>query len=134
MDFTQLNYAAVGVAAGSAFLIGGLWYSPLLFVRPWMRLNGFDDESLKGGNRVKIFGGSFVFALIIALNLALFLGKAPGVRFGTLAGVAAGLGWVTASMGITALFERKPMALVAINGGFHVVSFAVMGAVLGAWP
>ncbi|HVG71199.1 MAG TPA: DUF1761 domain-containing protein [Vicinamibacterales bacterium] len=32
-----------------------------------------------------------------------------------------------------AAFERRPPAYVAINGGYWVVSMAVMGAIIGAW-
>ena len=58
-----LNIWAVIVAALSTFLIGGLWYSPAVLGKAWMRENGFTEESLKGANMAKIFG------------LAFFLGK-----------------------------------------------------------
>jgi len=32
-----------------------------------------------------------------------------------------------------AAFEPRPPAYVAINGGYWVVSMAVMGAIIGAW-
>ena len=32
------------------------------------------------------------------------------------------------------LFEQRPIRLWCINAGYHVVNFAAMGAVLGAWP
>ena len=75
MDVQQaiesLNYFAILVAALSAFLIGGLWYS-LLFVKPWMKENGFNEEELSKSNMGKIFGGSFILSLIISFVLALF--------------------------------------------------------------
>jgi hypothetical protein len=37
-------------------------------------------------------------------------------------------------MGVTYLFERRPLALWVINGGYHTVAFVVMGAILGLWP
>ena len=55
----QLNYFAIFVAALSTFLIGGLWYSPAVFGKAWMRENGFTEESLKNGNMIKIFGLAF---------------------------------------------------------------------------
>lgn len=42
---SDLNYWAVLVATFSAFVIGGLWYSPVLFDKKWMSLNGFTDET-----------------------------------------------------------------------------------------
>src|SRR4026209_195631 len=34
------------VAALIAFLIGALWYSPVLFAKAWVRANGFTPEKL----------------------------------------------------------------------------------------
>ena len=95
MDFQQsiesINYFAVLVAALSAFLIGGLWYS-FLFAKPWMKENGFTEEQLEC-NMGKIFGGSFVFSLIISFVLVLFLGPERTAIFGASAGFMAGLFW-----------------------------------------
>ena len=41
MNLHTLNVWAVLVAALSAFLIGGLWFSPVLFGSAWKRANGF---------------------------------------------------------------------------------------------
>jgi len=136
MDFQQslesINYFAVLVAALSAFIIGGLWYS-VLFEKAWMKENGFDQEKLKKGNMGMIFGGSFIFSLIISFVLVLFLGPERDAVFGTMAGLMAGLLWVAAAMGITYLFERKSLKLFLINAGYHVVTFTIMGLILGAW-
>jgi hypothetical protein len=133
MNPQDVHWLAVFVSALSTFLIGGLWYSPILFAGPWMALNGFSQEELRKANMGKIFGGSFLLALVIATNLAFFLGKEATITFGAAAGLAAGLGWVATSMGIVYLFERKPMKLLLINGGYHVVAYVVMGTILGAW-
>jgi hypothetical protein len=31
------------------------------------------------------------------------------------------------------LFERKPLKLFLINGGYHTLQFTVIGAILGFW-
>jgi hypothetical protein len=129
----QVNVLAVVVAAVSTFVIGGLWYSPVLFAKPWMRANGFTDADLRRGSQGTIFALSFVFALISAVNLAMLLGTPEmtagmGAFYGTLAGV-----WVALGIATVALFERRSWLYSAINGGYWLVSFAVMGAILGAW-
>ena len=65
----HLNWLAVVAAAVSTFLIGGLWYSPMMFGRAWMSANGFKQENL-GGNMGKIFGFAFVFALLMSASAA----------------------------------------------------------------
>lgn len=114
MDFQQaidsINYWAVLVAALSAFVIGGLWYS-VLFAKPWMVENGYTEEKLKNSNMAVIFGGSFILSLIISFVLVMFLGPERDAIFGATAGLMAGLFWVATAMGITYLFERKSLKL-----------------------
>lgn len=127
-----INYWAVLAAALSSFLVGGIWYS-VLFAKLWMKVNGFTEEELKRSNQAAIFGGSFMLAAVIAFFLALFLGPNRDAGMGALAGLMAGLFWVAASFGITYLFERKPMSLFFVNAGYHVVTYTLMGIILGAW-
>jgi hypothetical protein len=47
MDPAKLNYLAILAAAASMFLVGGLWYSPVLFGKAWQREVGLSDEELK---------------------------------------------------------------------------------------
>ena len=130
----QINYLAVLAAAASAFVIGGLWWSPLLFQKAWMRANGFTEEKLQEGSMAKIFGVSFVLTVVMAFNLAMFLaGPDTTVAWGATAGVLAGGGWVALGIAVVALFERRSLTYVLVNGGYFVVAFAVMGAILGAW-
>lgn len=129
-----LNWLAVTAAALSTFVIGGLWYSPLLFGKAWMRANNYSDEDLKRGSPAVIFGLSGLFALIMAANLAAFL-NFEGVTLGFAVGaaLASGLGFAGMGLGIVALFERRGFAYIAINGGYLVVAFLAMGLIIGAW-
>jgi len=127
----EVNYVGVIASAVTTFVMGGLWYSPLLFGKAWQREAGLSDEDVASGNKAFIFGGAFVFALISAFVFAMFLGPHPGVAFAAGAGFAAGLFWVAASFGINYLFERKSLALFAINGGYHTLQFTLYGLILG---
>lgn len=133
MDLSHINYLAVFVAALSSFVIGGAWYSPIMFARAWMQENGFTDEEMKNANMAKTFGGSFVLALVIAFNLAAFLGPEANLAWGITAGALAGIGWVAAALGIIYLFERKSLKLFLINAGYQAFTFIVMGGILGVW-
>lgn len=128
-----INYWAVLVAAVASFVIGGLWYSPLLFYRPWLRAAALTEEQLRRGNMVAIFGTSLLLQLLAAFVLALFLGAEVDATFGASAGFMVGAAWVATAFGVVYLFERRPLALFFINGGYNVVAYTVMGAILGAW-
>lgn len=132
MDPSQVNWLAVLAAAALTFVLGGLWYSPLLFGRAWQRLAELSDERVKEGVG-KVFFGAAIAATIGATNLAFFLGPDATFGFGLGAGAAVGVGWVSTALTTTYLFERRPMALTAIDAGYHAVSYAMMGALLGAW-
>jgi hypothetical protein len=129
----NLNVLAILVAALATFVIGGLWYSPALFHRPWMKANRFTDADLAGANMGLIFGLAFVFAVVMAFNLAMFL-DAPEttLAWGATAGGLTAI-WVVLGIGTVALFERRPAAYTLINGGYWVVSLVVMGAIIGGW-
>lgn len=132
MDPSQVNWLAVLAAAALTFVLGGLWYSPLLFGRAWQRLAGLQDAQVQEG-LARVFVGAAICALIGATNLAFFLGPDATLAFGLGAGAATGVGWVGTALTTTFLFERRPLALVAIDAGYHAVSYAAMGALLGAW-
>ncbi|HKO61770.1 MAG TPA: DUF1761 domain-containing protein [Pyrinomonadaceae bacterium] len=134
MDGSNINYLAVLVAALSTFLLGGLWYSPLLFGKAWMRANNFDETDLQTFSKGRMFGWSFVFSVVMAVNLAMFLaGPGTNVMWGMTAGALAGFGWVALAIAIIGVFENRSWAYILINGGYMTVAFVVMGAIIGAW-
>lgn len=134
MDFStamqNLNWLAVIAAAFSTFMIGGIWYK--VFEKGWMSSNRFTSEDLKDRNMGLIFGLAFLFSLIMAFNLALFIGQ-EDMAYGAVAGFLTGFGWVFFAIGIISLFENRSANYVLINGGYMIVAFTVMGAIIGAW-
>ena len=69
----------------------------------------------------------------MAANLAFFI--APLDLGGMVVGyaVAAGFGLAAFGLWVIALFERRPLAYVLINGGYLTIGFAMMGLILGLW-
>jgi hypothetical protein len=129
----HFNYPAIFTAAALCFLIGGAWYSPLLFARAWLREAALDEKRIESTPLPLVFGLSFLCALVMAFNLAAFLGDKASLSFGAFAGLATGLGWVSMSLAVIYLFERRPFKLWLIHAGYQVVAYTVMGAVIGAW-
>ncbi len=130
----SVNWLAVIAAAISMFVLGGVWYSPLLFDKPWQKAAGISDAQRASGNPAVIFGLAFVLTLIMATNLAFFLaGPQTTLSFALAASVAAGLGWAGLSVGILTLFERRPLSYFLINAGYLTIGFALMGLILGLW-
>ncbi|GAB5413150.1 MAG: DUF1761 domain-containing protein [Congregibacter sp.] len=134
MGDVAINHLAVVAAAFAGFVVGGLWYSPLLFGKAWMREAGVSEESVNGGNKAKIFGFTFVFLLIMSYCLAAFL-AAPNVDIaaGALYGFLTGFGWIFFGIAVVALFELRSWTYIFINGGYWAVTMTLMGVILAAW-
>lgn len=131
--FQNLNWLAIIVAAVSAFALGGLWYSPVLFADRWMKETGITKEMAGQNSMVRVFSLAFILSLIAAFFLAMFIGSDAGAGFGAMAGFMAGLGWVFTFMGISYLFESRSLAHFLINACYSVLSLTIMGAIIGAW-
>ena len=125
-----MNIWAVLLAAVSSFVLGGLWYSPLLFGRLWTAENGVPKQA---GHPAKVFGISFVFSLVAAVAFALWLGPATPLETALRAGAIAGFGFVAASFGINYQFAQRTFTLWLIDGGYHTLQFVLFGLILGAW-
>ena len=133
MQELHFNLWAIVTAALVTFAVGGLWYSPILFARAWMRECGLTEEQTRQAPMARVFGLSLLAALVMATNLAAFLGAKATLSFGLLAGAATGIGWVAMSLGVTYLFEQRSLKLWLIDAGYQTVAYTLMGGILGAW-
>jgi hypothetical protein len=136
----HLNFFAVLVAAISTMVVGFLWYSPVLFAKPWMREMGYDlNDQVKVKEMQKSAGpayfGSFLASLVSAFILALFFHwlHVEGLQYGLLVGFHVWLGFVAMVQLTGVLFMKQSMKLFAINTGYQLVCYLAMGAILAAW-
>jgi hypothetical protein len=127
------NWIAVLVAGISAFVLGGVWYSPALFGKAWMKENNMDEAKVKASNKPRTFGWALVLTLVMSANLAMYL-NSPNINFklGLLYGCLTGV-WVFCGIAVVALFELKTARYIFINGGYWLVALSLIGAILGAW-
>lgn len=134
MENLYINHFAVIICAVANLALGALWYSPVMFYKGWLKETGLQEEVLKKVNPLKLYGITFILALLISYNLAFFLGddKTDWV-WGTQAGFLAGFGWATLIFIIIGLFERRSMKYILINGGFITVYFTLIGFIIGIW-
>ena len=126
-----VNMIAVLICGVSSLVLGGIWYSPVLFGKKWQRLAGLSDEQAKSGNTALIFGLAFLLSLIASYIFGMFLGPKMPLAGAIGAGFAAGLCWVAAAFAINYLFERRPLGLWLVNGGYHAMQFTLFGLILG---
>lgn len=134
METMAINYWAVAVATLMNLVIGGLWYSPMLFAKVWQRSAGITDEQLKAFNPAKVFTITLIVSWVICINLAFFLAS-PGTdwQWGMTAGFLAGFGWAAMIFVVISLFEQRSLPYMLVHGGYITVYFTLAGLVIGAW-
>ncbi len=131
---TKVNIWSVILAAVSYLIIGSLWYSPLLFGKLWIKLTGFCDEDFKKHRPMwMIFVLSFLSAAMASFAISAILGPKSSALTGAIVGAAIALFWLNMSKLPSVLFENQPDKLYLLHAGFDIVSFMVMGAIVGYW-
>ena len=141
MELVGINLWSVLVAAIATMVVGFLWYSPLLFARPWMLLMGYDpDDKAKVQEMQKSAGPSYGISFVASLVTAFVLAKiidvtsVTTVLYGMKVGFAVWLGFVATVQLTEVLFAKKPAKLYLINTGYQLVCYLAMGAILARWP
>jgi len=137
MSLPNVDYFAVLVSGVVIFLLGGVWYSKLLFARSWVALMGKSEEELKAsaGSTPLLLLGAFVCGLISAYVLAALLNhhQPLTVARGAKIGAVCWLGFTAAPTFATALFSAIPKRLWAINVSYDLVSYVLAGMILAYW-
>jgi hypothetical protein len=127
----DVNWLAVLVAAVVTFVLGGVWYGPL-FGRVWRAAEGqAEPEPGRQKHPALVYGVSFVLMLVAAMALAVAIGPVPDVSRSIGFGLVVGVGWVATSFGVNYLFAGRRLALFAVDVGYNVVLFALMGLIIG---
>ena len=147
MHFPPTNYLAVLVAAIVIFALGGLWYSPVLFMKKWIALQNRTEEQMRAeaaaANMPVMYISAFVTALLTAFVMAHLLGHFaaavdpnvmhPSAAHGAMFGFVCWLGFAAPTSYGTAIFSGKPKQLWLIDSTYNLVAFMLAGAILGAW-
>ncbi len=141
MTVMDVNLWSVLVAAIATMVLGFLWYSPMLFARPWMVAMGYDpDDKTKMQEMQKSAGKSYAISFVASLVSAFVLGKVIYVTtvstalYGMKVGFAIWLGFVTTVQLTAKLFGNQSTRLYLINTGYQLVCYLAMGAILAVWP
>jgi Protein of unknown function (DUF1761) len=134
---TSLNPVAILVVSVISFMLGGLWYSPLLFMHAWIKEMKMTPEMMKANSKgpLRTFGTALLLTLVSTATLATLIGlchvASPlrGAEFGLFVAV----GIVAAREGTNAVFENRTFRHFSILAGYDVVLFAIQGSILAVW-
>ncbi len=139
MQLPQVNYFAVLVSAAVIWILGAVWYSPALFSKRWVVLQGRSEEELKkaaaGSNMGLMLLQAFLCGLVTSWTLAVIINhfvSMTAIR-GALVGGLCWFGFAGATSYATNLFSMKPRQLWLIDSGYNLASFILAGIILGIW-
>jgi len=141
-----INYIAVVVSAVIFFMIGGLWYSPVLFAKPWIKAIGLPDDQIKEMNEkgpgakpiiISFIGGlvmAFVTAHMVDFMKVIFGDSGMSdLSIGLTTGFWMWLGYIATFSLNSVSYEDKPWKLYFINNGYQLIGLFAMGGILAVW-
>lgn len=134
---SPINYVSVLVAAVAVFVLGWLWYSPLLFYKPWMRLRGLDPDAAMAGAKMPVgkLGIEFLRCLVLAWVIARFVALLGitswigAVHFGLITWIGFPVILLTGSV----LWDNVPWRVAAIHAGDWLVKMLVIPIIVSVW-
>lgn len=125
------SWLAFVVALIATQVLGFLWYSNMLFARPWMKAVGKTEKQLRAESNPNVYIYSVVGAAVMLLVLVNVLRWAGITETAPAIGVALfiWLGFVATSSAMNTAFENRGWPLWAIDNGYHLVN-AILSAVI----
>lgn len=140
-DFEYMNWVALAVAIVANFVIGFVWYAGWFPTgKMWMGYMGMDPKAKPdSGEMMKGLVMMLVGSFLMMLALGLTVGKkvsGGGITVhqndvGELMGWALlfWMGFMVPQLLGSLAWEKRPMGLVAINGGYQLVNILVAGLI-----
>ena len=132
----EINIWAVLVATLSTMVVGSVWYTPKVFGNYWMRVAKVSPSG-KAKDAVKpiltTLAVSFVSALVLAGSVAIAQEFYGGSFLGNslITAVILWAGFTAARFITHDAFEGRPAGLTALNCAHELVTYLVMGLVIG---
>ena len=132
----EINIWAVLVATLSTMVVGSIWYTPKVFGNYWMRVAKVSPSG-EAKDAVKpiliTLAVSFVSALVLAGSVAIAQEFYGGSFLGNslITAVILWAGFTAARFITHDAFEGRPAGLTALNCAHELVTYLVMGLVIG---
>ena len=132
----HINWLHVLVAAVGYFVLGAVWYSPLLFAKKWQGYVGMDmtsPDAKKGMGQSMII--SFILMIVCAIGISILADKLnlQGAVSGLKLGFLTGLCFSGTAIHIAYLYEKKPLGLHLINALYSVVGNIIAAIIICSW-
>ena len=130
----DINWIEVIFAAVASMVVGFVYYMPSVMGARWQKLMGRDMTGSSGA--MMSYAYTAVAALVAAFVVAQFIHWSDSYTLvdGAFLGAVGWLGFTATASFSDYVFSGRPWALFSITNGYQLISFAVMGAIIGAMP
>ncbi|MCE9643611.1 MAG: DUF1761 domain-containing protein [Candidatus Andersenbacteria bacterium] len=137
MMFESVSILAIVGSGIVSMILGYIWYGPL-FGKIWSELQGWSADQMKAKqsqSMMKSYGMMFVGSLVLAAVLGMFARTVGALTItdGLMVGFWAWLGFALPLLLSSVLWEGKSWKLYALNAGYNLVQFAIIGAIVTLW-
>ena len=139
MNLFDVNWIGVVLAALAGFVVGGIWYGPIMG-KKWMGAVGLTEDQIKEGSMGLIYGRAFAFSLLASWTLAHTFQsyEVNGVELSVLVKVVTAfgiaLGFIVPAIGTNYLFSQKSRTLFFIDASYWLLFYIAMGLVHAYLP
>ncbi len=128
----MLALPSIFLAALATIPLGFLWYSPLFFAAPWMKMNAISTKKMKDGPGVMPFFFTLLTSLVLASLMSLLIGF---LNIATLTdawkiGTMLWFGFDFLPSLTRSLFSKRPLALVLIDSGHQAANILLIAWIL----
>jgi hypothetical protein len=134
MQAISINWWAILAAIVSNFAVGGLWYSPALFIKPWLEMSGVKKSDFDAGLPKALVGDLISSAaMALVLDHIIHWSNVVNLGQGLFLAFCIWLGFVAAVLLGSVTYEQKPLKFLAINALYRLITVMLMGAILTLW-
>lgn len=132
IDFSSLNYYAIGLSVITSIIISMVWYSPILFGKQWALLTG---QNIGGApNPTKLIIG-IICNLTFILTIAILIQSIgiQGIKSALIFSLIIGIGFLLAVNLPVYLYNGLKMKLLLIDMGGTMFSILIISIIISTW-
>jgi hypothetical protein len=137
LDF-RVTILPLAVLSVVNFFFSWIWYSPLLFAKPWMKALGIDPKHQMTEEEKRkmpgLFMNGFAASVLVVYGMMVLVKSMRLNSFisGLTAGVVIWIGFAL-THSLNTLWEGRKPAVLVINNGLFLITYALYGGILAVW-
>lgn len=134
----HLNWLAVIVATIIYFAIGAVWFTPMLFARPWQRALGWDPGRTPPAMGPAIYAVPALLYLVASIATAMLADATGSTTFGSgiVLGLVVGVGYALVINANDAVFDpnkKEPLTWFVITGAYNLLGLLIVAVLVSVW-